>query len=318
MTEQAKYMLEFLGRNYDNLVRYHLNQDDKIYLGDKENKVCRFCEKDKTETSFSNVSHAIPELIGNKKLIAHYECDVCNEKFSKMLESHFGNYMNLWHTISQVKGKKKIPSFKTVNDKSRIDIKDTLKIEDYQDDSIVKIYEENKTISITAKRRSYVPIAVYKTLTKMALTIMPEDQLGKFKNTLAWINEEDHSNSPYDLKQLKVLFSFAPGIKPFPFVSCMLFKRKTDNVDAVPYMQFLVAYSNFAFQIFIPLCIEDKALQGTEIKMTYIPTPLDINGVKLTRRQLDMHSKEKIKDEEETVTLGFNEMIEQDLSDNNE
>ena len=66
-------MLEFLGRNDDNLVTYHLNKDDKIYLDDKEDKDCRFCGKEKTETSFSNFSHAIPELIGNKKLIAHYE-----------------------------------------------------------------------------------------------------------------------------------------------------------------------------------------------------------------------------------------------------
>jgi hypothetical protein len=226
------------------------------------------------------------------------------------------NYMNLWHTFSQVRGKKKVPSFKTISDKSRVDIKENIEIKEFEDDSIVNIDKENKSISITAKRRSYVPIAIYKTLTKMALTIMPENELDKFKTTLAWINEEKHEESPHDLKGLKVLFSFAPGIKPFPFVSCMLFKRKDEHRDSVPYMQFLLAYSNFAFQIYLPLCTEDIKLQGGDITMTYVPTPLDFNDVKLTRMQLDMNGKEKVKDEEETVTLGFEEMNETDLSEN--
>jgi hypothetical protein len=219
-----------------------------------------------------------------------------------------GNYMNLWHTFSQVKGKKSVPSFKTVNDKSRIDVKDNVVIENHEDDSIIQIDETNRTISVTAKRRSYVPIAIYKTLTKMALTIIPEDELVKFKNTLAWINEEDHDDSPHNLKALPVLFLFAPGIKPFPFVSCMLYKRKTDHQDPVPYIQFLLAYGNFAFQIYLPLSTEDVKLQGGNMKMTYLPTPLDFKDVSCIRKQFDMSGKEKIKDEEATVTLGFDEM----------
>lgn len=50
--------------------------------------------------------------------------------------------------------------------------------------------------------------------------------------------------------------------------------------------------------------------------MTYVPTPLDFKGLKLTRKQLDMNGKEKVKNEEETVTLGFEEMNETDLSNN--
>lgn len=316
MNEQTKHMMDFLEANYDELVTYHLNEEEKIFLGDKDNRVCRFCKKDSNQTTFITVAHAIPEFIGNKKLIAHYECDECNAKFSRLLESHMGNYMNLWHTFSQVKGKKKVPSFKTVSEKSRVDIKENVEIQEFEDDSIVNIDEENKSISITAKRRSYVPIAIYKTLTKMALTIMPENELDKFKTTLAWINEENHEESPHDLKALKVLFSLAPGIKPFPFVSCMLFKRKQNHRDSVPYMQFLLAYSNFTFQIYLPLCTEDVKLQGGNITMTYVPTPLDFKGLRLTRKQLDMNGKEKVKNEEETVKLGFEEMNETDLSNN--
>ncbi len=91
MNAQTKHMMDFLGANYNELVTYHLNEEEKIYLGDKDNRVCRFCKKDSTQTTFRTVAHAIPEFVGNKKLIAHYECDVCNAKFSRLLESHMGN-----------------------------------------------------------------------------------------------------------------------------------------------------------------------------------------------------------------------------------
>ena len=188
MNKQTKYMMDFFNDNYVPLTVYHLNKDDKITLGSETGRVCRFCNKNETETTFETIAHAIPEFIGNKKLIANYECDSCNHKFSRLLESHMGNYMNLWHTITQVKGKRSVPSFKTINDKSRIDIgSENVEISEYIDDNIITIDEEKKTLTITAKKRSYVPIAVYKTLTKMALTIMPENELKDFKTTMSLI-----------------------------------------------------------------------------------------------------------------------------------
>lgn len=319
MNETTQFMLNFLATNYIPLITYHLNDDDKIYLGDIENRICRFCKKNESETTFNNVSHAIPEFVGNKKLIANYECDTCNSKFSKLMESHMGNFMNLWHTISQVKGKKKIPSFKTTQEKSRIDIEtNTVKIEDHEGDNITTIDEVNKTITITAKKRSYIPIAIHKTLTKMALTIMPEEDLKDFKTTMAWINEDEHESSSYDLKSLPILMTIAPGIKPFPFVSCMLFKRKEMHIDSVPHMIFLLTYGNFAFQIFLPLCAEDIKLEGKDITLTYIPTPIDMKGIRVTRKHLDMSSKEKVKEEVESIVLQYESLEEQKLEDDSE
>ena len=71
--------------------------------------------------------------------------DTCNQKFSRLLESHMGNYMNLWHTLTQVKGKRSVPSFKTINDKSRIDIgPENVNIAEYTDDNILSVDAEKK------------------------------------------------------------------------------------------------------------------------------------------------------------------------------
>lgn len=307
--EVTKKRLKFLDENYTPVTTYHLNKEGKIYLGDKDDRKCRFCSRTEPEVTFKSVAHAIPEFTGNKKLIAYYECDECNGKFSKLLESHMTNYMNLWHTFSQVKGKRGIPSFKTIHaKKSRVDIGETnVEIEDHEGDSIATIDEEKKTITFKAKRASYAPIAIYKCLVKMALTIMPDNELDNFKTTMAWINEVDHSISPFDLKSLIVLMSIAPGAKPYSFTSCGLFKRKDNPTANVPYMLFLLAYGNFAFQIYLPLCPEDKKYHGSNIELTFIPTPIDmLQGAKiLTRKQLDFSGKELVKGDEETVVLQY-------------
>lgn len=301
--------LKFLNENYIAIVTHHLNQEGKIYLGDKNHKKCRFCSKTEPDVTFKSVAHAIPEFTGNKKLFTYYECDACNSKFSKLFESHMANYMNLWHTFSQVRGKGGVPSFKTIHQKkSRVDVGETnVEIENHEGDPIATIDEEKKTITFTAKRASYIPIAIYKCLVKMALTIMPDSELHNFKTTLKWINEDDHSVSAFDLKSLIALMSIAPGAKPYSFTSCMLFKRKDNPPENVPYMLFLLAYGNFAFQIYLPMCLEDEKYQGSNTEMVYIPTPIDmLQGTKiLTRKKLDLNRKTPVKGDEETVMLQY-------------
>jgi hypothetical protein len=305
--------IEFLNKNYTYISTYHLNGNEKIYLGDKENRQCRFCGKDRTQTTFDNEAHAIPEFVGNKKLIAYYECDACNTKFSTLLETHMASYMKLWHTLAQVKGKKGVPSFKTNQKKSRIDLTaEFVKISESVDDVLTEIDEENKTITFNTTRPSYIPIAIYKCLTKMALTIMPEEELGKFKTTMAWINEINHEESPHNLKSLIALFTVAEGVHPYWFVTTALLKRKENAPDNVPYMVFLLAYANYTFQIYLPLCQEDKRYAGGEFSMIYIPTPVDmVEGTgALERKQLDFNGKSLVRGEEVTMQMGFENIIE--------
>jgi hypothetical protein len=37
-------------------------------------------------------AHAFPEFIGNRELISNYECDICNERFSRTIEDHLAKY----------------------------------------------------------------------------------------------------------------------------------------------------------------------------------------------------------------------------------
>ncbi|MGS0747372.1 hypothetical protein [Halpernia sp. GG3] len=44
--------LKEIDENYTVLSLFHLDEQKKIFLGDKENRRCRFCGKDCTETTF--------------------------------------------------------------------------------------------------------------------------------------------------------------------------------------------------------------------------------------------------------------------------
>jgi hypothetical protein len=294
----------FFEANYFPLETLHLTQSDKKYLGDRNNRVCRFCNRNDQETAFTNESHAIPEFIGNKILIANYECDKCNAKFSRLLENHLANYMHLYHTTSQVAGKNGVPTFKGKKKLSRIDVKKIgVKIDNYDEDIISEINEANKTITINSIRPSYIPVAVFKCFAKMALTLMPEDELTNFKLTLEWIQEEDHEKGPYTFRDLKVLYQFYGGIHPFDFITIGLLRRRENAAAQVPYMVFFIAYSNYYFQIHLPLSPKDSALK--EATMHFFPAhaALNLDWTQASRKVLEMKGKTYVRGEKQSITL---------------
>lgn len=299
-----------IDKNYTHYKIFHLNTTEKIYLGSKENKKCRFCEKSVPEVSFKMIAHAIPEFVNNHKLISYYECDSCNSKFSRTIETHMGDYMNVYHSLSQVKGKKGVPSFRRANERSRIDHSPTaLKIDSYEDDSENFIIDEvNKTITFKSIRATYVPIAIYKCLTKMALTIMDEEELIHFENALKWINEETHDESEFKISNLRCVFSITPGPLPHDFTTCILLKRKDNHVDNVPYMQFLLAYGNFTFQIFLIMSSKDQ--NKTIFSITPYPTPYDFKNIHGSPeyKVLDFSSTKPCKNDEVNLTLSYDKM----------
>ncbi|OLY93656.1 HNH endonuclease [Cnuella takakiae] len=93
--QEALRNLENLTREYDIIVSTEIDYNKshiKNYLSDTVRKKCRFCKSKFPDVKFKSVAHAIPEYTGNKSLIATFECDNCNQYFSK-LESEFANFM---------------------------------------------------------------------------------------------------------------------------------------------------------------------------------------------------------------------------------
>lgn len=252
-----------------------LDINEKIYIGNKDNQVCRFCNKDEKDTTFKNVAHAIPEAIGNKKIILYEECDQCNQFFCENIEVHFDKVTKPWRNIAQIKGKKKIPSYVSKDQKSRIDVKEGFEIIERFDSQITTLDEINNQLSIKYEIEPYIPQAVYKTFVKMALSVMPSDELLHFIPAIQWILEPDHTKT--FMRPLKVLTTFIPGGRPNIEPIVILFKRKT-NTNTYPYSIFVLAFGNMIYQIVVPTLHGVEKNSNTQTIVPKFPSPFEVQS----------------------------------------
>lgn len=286
-----------------------LDIEDKVYIGEKVNKVCRFCNKSEKEASFKNIAHAIPESIGNKKIILYEECDNCNKFFSENIEVHFDKLTKPLRNVGQVKGKRNVPSYKTKDKLSRIDVKDGFQILERIDSRITTFDEENNQIILNYEIEPYIPQAAYKTFVKMALSVMPSDELENFKEAIKWIQEPDHTKT--FMKPLKVLTTFIPGPNKHPEPVVFLLKRKTD-INKYPYSIFVVAFGNMIYQIVVPSLYGIE--RGTDTTTTIIkfPSPFEIANEhgKIKHGIEDWTSNDIVRDKTFPVHLSYESMEE--------
>lgn len=186
--QRFRLMCNNLYENYDCIVKYDTDIENKHFIGNKENRSCRFCNRNQRETKFRKEAHAISNLIGNNRLFSYYECDECNGVLFTQFESHFSNYMRLRHCVSQIHGKNGIPSYKNrVEDFSRIDIKDMISVAQKEDEDAIVNFDRERHIIHFSGKRTYKPSMVYKCLLKMALTIIPEEELPNVQNAMDYL-----------------------------------------------------------------------------------------------------------------------------------
>lgn len=300
--------LDYFDSNYT-IIASHMNltKGNKLYIGDKDNRKCRYCGESEPNVEFKIEAHAIPEFTGNKSLIAYDECDTCNELFSRIIEDHFGKYLGANRTLAQIHGKKGVPTYKGKDGKSRISMENTgLKITGYEDDPIFDIDLESKLITITAHRQPYIPAAVFKCIVKMAVAISPENLLPELSHLTKWIREPVHKYETFPYKPLVAFEQFTPGPMPYPGVTLFLLKRKP-KMENVPYLQFVVAFGNSMFQIVVPMPEQDRQLMNKPINLSLFPIPF-ADGYeygKTSMRELDLSMYEIVKNESHVMHMGF-------------
>ncbi len=149
---QGKHLV-FMAKNYDVTARHSL-EAVKEHLRNQEPRRCRYCGTVKPAADKWKEAHAIPELVGNKTIIAMDECTTCNETFSS-LEDDLGKMLHLSRAICRIKGKKGVPSFPALKGKSRIDVTgDKIEIKQYADDPLSKFNEGTATVDMDGKSAS--------------------------------------------------------------------------------------------------------------------------------------------------------------------
>ena len=142
---------------------------------------------------------------------------------------------------------------------------------------------------------------------------MPNSELTKFKDTIAWIRHgkfHQHNNK----EAMQCIYTFIPGPNPLPFIKATLLKRRSIS-SPVPYMIFMVAFNNYVFQIAIPFARKDKCKAGDQLKMVAIPNPFDgySDYGKPKIQIIDLSSPELVTKKPDVVDLSFKEIKEKCL-----
>lgn len=303
-----KERIIFYETNYG-ILPLHISKGKKIYVGDRDNRYCRFCGRREPEAKFKNIAHALPEFLGNKQVILLQECDECNSFFSEHIEVHLDKFTRPFRLIAQIKGKIKVPSYKTNDGKSRIDFERNqgLVSSETLDQRISDIDRERKKMTLTLNYEPYIPTAVYKSFVKMALSIMPEDELHLFQHSIKWILNSDHSKKFFSPQILRAIF--IPGPNPNKILTAFLLRRKQNSViQGIPYCMFVVGFGNLVYQLIVP-SLNDKT---SSLAIPFFPTlfELDDKSPGVNFMKFDLSSHEIIRDKKETITFSFNDSEE--------
>jgi len=265
-----------LAKNYAIASNCRLSGVPKKHLGDKHNRRCRFCGRvrgphEKTNP-FKNEAHAIPEFIGNESLITYEECNDCNAFFSANLENNLSEFINPLRTVLGMGGKSGVPKYKSVT--SRIErTGDHMDIKQVVGDPIARIDEENNALHMPLTVKTFVPVALYKCLTKMALTIMPAAELPAFANAIEWIRTPDHNANLGCFEGHWCYFYFIPGPQFYQHAWATLLRRVDDRAH-LPHMLFIIGTMNIIFLSMVPLSSKDDFLQGQEFYFPRLGLPV--------------------------------------------
>jgi hypothetical protein len=220
---------------------------------------CRFCNHSHPKTTFVNKAHAIPEALGNKKLILFEECDNCNKEFGKSIEPHIIEYFSFFRTWFGVFGKGGVKDFegKNFNLMSHEEMKN---LEIFSDE--IKQINPNNPFNLTLPGKfPVIPQNIYKALCKFFISVISSDQLEYFQGTIEWIRE----NKPLN-KLPKVALAFNKNLILQPVISVYFRKDKSEHL---PYAVGEFSFTSITLVFIIPLSNQDKKDFTDEVDYTY-------------------------------------------------
>jgi hypothetical protein len=239
---------------------YKLINSSILYNPIKEKSiVCRYCGKTNSETTFKQITHLLPELLGQNDIQTYDECDLCNNLFSGY-ESNLSIYIRPYITLLGIEGKGKTPDFQSRsierNEETRTTLihdegnKKQLFIQNLDD---YKINSDEKSVEINFRKPPFKPISVYKALLKIGLSLLPKEFDTFNKKSFEWLAKKN-----VELAFCKYAFQTSLQRSRFPEPCAYLYRAKqlfTIN-EEFPEHILILCFANQIIQIFLPFSDE--------------------------------------------------------------
>jgi hypothetical protein len=220
----------------------------KYDIGIRQSKKCRFCRRKRPDVKFSNVSHAPPMMMGNRSIVDSRECDSCNHLFGKKLEDSFAKYLLPYRPLMRIKGRSGFAAYKDQTQRITAESVNHVSV-DLADDATLSrpIVDGEEKLAFSLRRQPYVPIAIHKTLVKIAISFMKERDHAKFPGLKNWILEENHSVR-YGVCEEVLEWQFGGPANPDKFSILVAKARVKYRKTHCRYM-LVLRFSNFQYQI---------------------------------------------------------------------
>lgn len=171
-----------------------VQEQNKIFFGEKNNRRCIYCGKTKGEVTFKKDAHVVPAALGNRILFNYDECDSCNEHYFGVYENELANYLMLDRIFIGARKRNGLPKYKP-NSRGDTSIEHlpnsntvSIRIDDLE--GKFEILNDNKNNEMIYKINnpiSYRPADICKTLTHMIWPFLPEKQRGNLDHLPKWL-----------------------------------------------------------------------------------------------------------------------------------
>jgi hypothetical protein len=306
---QSYDAMQFYAENYKIAAGWCLRPGVKLFLGDKNYRKCRFCGRSTPDTNFRNEAHAIPNCIGNKSLFVYYECDACNQRFGSGCENDFGNWSLPMRMMSRICGKTGIPTVKQgPNGIWRIDASSTgLTVNIDAEEGFYERDELTKTLTFHLRRAPYRPAMIVQTMVKIALSIMPDNEMANFQCILEWIRPDTPALAL--AAPTPFIHNFIGGPMSSDLLTVAVLTRQSDNLPTW-YSCLLLMYGHELLQMVIPSIERDQHLYGKQLDFPPFPLfPDDDSGAArpIHSSRLPFSTMEFVKNDSFDLEIGYQE-----------
>jgi len=223
-----------------------------VRLGQKGR--CRYCGNNDPR-QFRNKSHSFPEGLGNKWIISLDECDKCNAIFSRYddaLAMSIGAILTVGGTqgkgnsvrqTGRTGGSRVVKHGKTADNRRSISVE--IRGESFEDRILINPATGRLQITAPLPIERFVPRYAYKALVKMALALLPLEELDKFQRLTEWVR---NPKDDIDIPGLIVGLSFGSVGHAPPLVAATILRRR-EKITKGAYAIFVISIGSVCFQI---------------------------------------------------------------------
>lgn len=249
------------------------------FLGTRTN--CRFCGT-AVQSAFGRRTnaHTFPEGLGNRALFSLDECKSCNNK-SSVYEDALCKAIGPFLTLGGVSGKRgvrqtgrtnsnSVVRHSVENDRRRISVRSEGNL-----DEVGGVDPQTGLVRLRMpiKGDKFVPLLAYKALSKIAIALLPLNELHRFKRVIESLKVRDEPAIP---GPLQVGFSYSYVGNAPPVLAGTVLRRKEVGAQ-VPYLISIFVAGSVCFQIWVRSDDMDERVPGSgklEIQWTsQLPRP---------------------------------------------